>query len=213
MKTIVIQALACLVVVATAHAACSPEQLVRLVVANESEGMGHGDFASRPKTIYRLESKFARIEEEVDEQHNIHGLVVVSEPDSWVVNLATRQGTHFVDQKAPFVVHLPIFAGHAEDKSFPRELLALEFGCESAFFDAWKSPEEPLSGSGRLKRAFGVGGWMAVVLRERNTPTPSMLFLFRKADIVETYRYLNYDVLPRDTSLFQKPPGIAFTEK
>jgi hypothetical protein len=42
------------------------------------------------------------------------------------------------------VVHLPVFADRANDKSLPRELLGLELGCETAFFDQFESPEEAL---------------------------------------------------------------------
>jgi hypothetical protein len=193
---------------------CSPGHLIKIVVENQSPAIPKGQFASLPKTIYRYRSNFARIEEANDAANNIHGLIVVNEPDSWIANLATHDGRHAVDQQKPFVVHMPVFAGRAKDKSFPRELLALEFGCEAAFFDRWKSPEEPLRGdsAGRLRRAFGVGDWMVVTVREKNASVPSVLFLLRGDDIVDVLHYSSYEILPPDMKLFEKPSGISFQE-
>ena len=185
-----------------------------MTVANESPGIPPGHFASLPKTIYRYKATFARIEEAVDREHDIHGLIVVNEPDSWIVDLAKKQGRHAVDSKKPFVVHLPIFGDHAEDRDFPTELLGLEFGCETELFDRWKSPEEPFrnDAAGRLKRAFGVNGWLAVLVREKAASVPAMVFLLRGDDIVGVYRYLSYERLPPDPKLFEKPAGVVMTE-
>jgi len=129
-------------------------------------------------------------------------------------NLATHEGTHALDERKPFVVHLPVFADRANDKSLPRELLGLEFGCETAFFDQFESPEEALRGdaAGRLRRAFGVNDWMAVLIREKNVPTPALLFLFHRSDIVGAFRYSGYELFPPDMRLFEKPTGVTFKE-
>lgn len=193
---------------------CAPGRVVKITVANESPAIPAGNFALKPKTIYRYGATLARIEEEPDREHKIQGLIVVNEPDSWIVNLATKQGTHAVDEKKPFVVRLPVFADHAEDHNFPRELLALEFGCESEFFDHWKSPEEPFRNdpAGRLKRAFGVNDWLAVLVREKSASAPTILFLMKSNEIVGAYRYLSFETVPADATLFAKPLGVAIAE-
>jgi len=184
-----------------------------MTVATESPSIPRGSFASQPKTIYRYRATFARIEEALDRENNIHGRIVVNEPDSWIVNLATKHGNHAIDGTKPFIVRLPVFADHAEDKNFPSELLGLEFGCETEFFDHWRSPEEPFRDDpAHLKRAFGLNGWLAAIVREKGAPVPSTVFLFKGNDIVGAYRYLGYEDVPTDTTLFEKPSGVAISE-
>ena len=184
------------------------------MVEDQSPAIPKGHFESLPKTIYRYQSTFGRIEEANDTANKIHGLIVTNEPDSWIVNLATGEGQHVIDQQKPFVVRMPVFASHAQDKSFPRELLGLEFGCEAAFFDRWKSPEERLRGDSddRLKRAFGVGDWLAVLLRRPNAASPDTLFLFRREEIVKVLHFVSYENLTPDPQLFARPAGISFVE-
>lgn len=193
---------------------CSPKNTVRIVVADESPDIPGDHFARLPKVIYRKGSTFARIEEAVDEPNGIHGLIVVSEPDSWIINLRTSKGTHAVDKHEPFVVHLPAFAGYAGDNSFPAELKDLEFGCEVEFFDRWKSPEAPLRDDpeGRVRRAFGANGWLAVLIRRQGSSTPSHLFLLKEDDVVGSFKYESYAVVPEDPSRFAPPKGVVVSE-
>jgi hypothetical protein len=196
-------------------AACAPERMVRIVVEDQSPSISRRDFAAKPKTVYRYQSKFARVEEAEDTAGHIHGLTVVSEPDSWIVNLMTGTGTHLIDRKEPYVIHLPVLGSYIKEESFPSELVGLEFGCEIEFFDRWKSPEEPLPNDpeGRLlKRAFGIGLWKAVMLRQAGIATPFMMFLFKGEDIVLTLRYTAYEFLPPDPRLFERPSGVSFKD-
>jgi len=216
MKTIAVLTISGLVLATRALASdtCSPKQMVKVVIEDQSPSLPKGDFAALPKTIYRYQSGFGRIEEANDVANNIHGLIVINEPDSWMVDLSTREGIHAVDQKEPFVVRMPVFAGYAQQSSFPRELLGLEFGCEAAFFDRWKSPEELLQGDagGRMKRAFGKDGWLAVVVYSKKSTSPDTLFLFKGKDIVNVIHYNSYETGAPQLHLFEKPGGISFRE-
>jgi len=191
----------------TAHvlsADCAPDRLLKMTVADQSPGIPPGHFAALPKTIYRYKADFARIEEGWDRVNNIHGLIVVNEPDNWIVDLAKKQGRHTVDAKKPFVVNLPIFVAAPDGTALPTELLGLEYGCETEFFDHWKSPETS-SIPGHVKRAFGVNEWMVVLLQQKGASVPSMVFLLHGNDIVATIRYLSYERLAPDLTLFANP--------
>lgn len=193
---------------------CAPRRLVRMVVVDSSPGVSADSFAAKPKTIYRLGTRLARIEEEPDPEHNIHGLMVIAEPDSWIVNLADRTGRHVFDKDPKGVVRAPVFVQDYGD-SFPAPLRALEFGCEEEFFDSFHGPVELLKGTDppMFKQAVGANGWALVLLRSSRRGPPSAVFLLRGDDIVSAIRYLSYEEPNHpEASLFAKPSGIAFTE-
>jgi hypothetical protein len=107
---------------------CAPTRLLRIVTRVEGQGVETGTFAALPKTVFRLGSKYARVEEAPDTRNNIHQLIVVNEPDSWIVNVADRSGQHVVDEGPP-KVHLPLFAPTAFDNAIPEPLAKIEIGC------------------------------------------------------------------------------------
>jgi hypothetical protein len=89
-----------------------------------------GSFAAQPKTFWRAGTKYARIVESPDAETHIQGLVIISEPDAWMLNLSDKSGRHVVDSGPSFVVHLPIFNKHTGEESGVNEL---EFGTERDF--------------------------------------------------------------------------------
>jgi hypothetical protein len=194
---------------------CSPEKVVKIVSVNESPGIDNSSFSAKPLTIYRMGSKYARIEEAADEANGIHALIVTAEPDSWMVNLVTKTGQHIVDPDPKGVVIAPIFTAGNYGSTFPKELQALEYGCEGKFFDDYKSPytdfETP---RGKMvKQAVGLNGWKAVLIRPSKGACPIILFLFHGDEIVFAIRYTTYEIIQEAPShLFTKPEGIKYDE-
>jgi hypothetical protein len=190
---------------------CSPQELVKIVATLDNAAIPDGHFARLPKTIYRYQSKFARVEEAKDTENNIQGLIVINEPDSWMVNLVTKEAQHAVDDKPPTIVHLPVFGDQVQDESFPRALLGLEFGCENAFFDEHESHEEPAGPTDphELRRSVTVGQWTMTLAFDKNSHSPRSAELFKGKEIVEVVRYSEYQLLPPDLHLFEKPVGIT----
>ena len=46
-------------------------------------------FATKPKTMYRAGNGHCRTEESPDIEQGLHGLMIVNEPDVWMLNLLT----------------------------------------------------------------------------------------------------------------------------
>ncbi|MEK6375431.1 MAG: hypothetical protein AABO58_22365 [Acidobacteriota bacterium] len=196
-------------------AECAPPRLLRMVTQADSPKIQAGSFASRPKTVYRLGAKFARVEEQADREQNLHLLLVASAPDSWVVNRLDATGRHFVDPDPKGNVSVPLFPPGSFDQSFPTELTAIQMGCEIAFFESHRSPIKALKtrDGDKVQQAFGVGGWKLVLVRRDEKGPPEMLFVFHGNDIALVLRYLTFEEFPSpDMELFAKPKGIAFTE-
>jgi len=214
MKTPVLPLLL-LLVTADAFPECAPSKAVRIVSRPESAGIPADSFAALPKTVYRLGSKYLRLEELPDTANKIHGLVVTSAPDNWIVNLADHTGRHIVDPDPKGKVLVPLFPPGSFG-GFPKELSAIEMGCEAAFFDSMKSPKRALKGQGieKIQQAVGVDGWKLVLVRNSGVSPPEVLFVFKGDEIVYALRYLSYEELPEvDMKLFSKPEGIEFSEE
>ena len=216
MSSICKAALICIVAAALpSHADCAPKHVVRIIARVEGLGIEPSSFASLPKTVFRLGSKYARIEEAPDTANKIHGLIVVNEPDSWIINLADGTGRHVVDQGPTTNVHIPLFSPGLFDATFPAELAKIEMGCEREFFESYRSPTEPLtSGSIRkVKQAVGAGKWMLVLVRPEVASPPETLFVFHDHQIAFVVHYVSYDTLASDDlAIFEKPKDITFGE-
>jgi hypothetical protein len=108
---------------AAAFAGSTNPEVTRIVCRFVSPEIPPDSFGAKPRTIYIAGESYSRVEEELDSAHGIHGLIVISEPDSWMINLVDRSGRHIVDPGPTFIVHHRIMATDA-----PRELANLEFG-------------------------------------------------------------------------------------
>lgn len=86
---------------------------------------------SQPRKLWLVGSKYMRFEDVPNPDTNIHGLIVVAEPDIWVIDRKSNRGQHSTDPGPGYAVHFPMLA----TESSPR-LKALEFGGELAFFQA-----------------------------------------------------------------------------
>lgn len=193
-------------------AQCEPEKMIRIVVRDASPGIPEGHFAREPKTMYRYGAKYARLEEAPDKAHKIHGLMITSQPDSWLVNLEDKTGQHVVDPDPNGKVHIIVFHGIEMPDKFPAEFGKLEYGCELAFFASFGSPAETLKTQDGdfIKQAVGIGEWMVVLLRKSTKSPPSVLFLFHNNEIHSVIEYLEFSEIEKiDMKLFAKPEGIT----
>src|ERR1700674_3791443 len=113
----------------------SPGTMTKIVVHFESPDVPETSFAAQPKTMYRAGTRYCRTEEVPDAKLGIHGLVIVSEPDAWLINLLTKTALHQVDPGPTFNCRLPLFADDLRSATDPRNQLAeLEFGRELGYF-------------------------------------------------------------------------------
>jgi hypothetical protein len=131
MKTL-LPALALLLAISShALADCAPRQVLKIVTAAEYPGTPADTFKSLPRTLYRLADRYGRLEEPRNPDDNLHVLVVISEPDIWMVNLIDNTGQHIVDPGPELEFHAPLLEG-VDSKVW----LQLEYGCEEPFMKA-----------------------------------------------------------------------------
>ena len=110
-------------------ATCAPAKLVHIVTTNVTPGIVPGSFQAQPKTLYRIGNNKMRIEESPDKASAIHGLIVISEPDIWMINLYDNTGHHILDSGPNLDAVAPVISFHG----VPAKITAMELGCEADY--------------------------------------------------------------------------------
>src|SRR5262245_10654807 len=83
-------------------AGCAPDKMIKVVFRDETPGLDSSSFAARPKTLYRLGTRYGRLEEVLDSENHRKGLMIANEPDMWMIDLVTKTGQHMVDGGEPY---------------------------------------------------------------------------------------------------------------
>jgi hypothetical protein len=169
-----------------------------------------GSFAAKPKTMYRAESRYCRIEEADDPENGIHGLAITNEPDAWMVNLTTKTAHHIVDPGPTFNCHLPIFPDDPD-----KVASGLEFGLELEFFKskgAIGSPGHVIQGKQTTQYQLESGS-TKIALFTYGTPEHPLAVGRVYGDDGVIFFYSGFGEVPFDAKLFQKPEGVKIIEE
>jgi hypothetical protein len=198
--------------VSPCRADCAPEKMVKVVFRDVTPGIDRGSFEAKPKTLYRLGVKYGRTEEALDSKLKIHGLIVVNEPDLFMVNLVTRTGQHIVDKGEPYHFHAPIVGGPDD----PEAIKEMELGCEIDFMKthgAGTTKQGMLDGRAVDQYEVAIDPYRVVLSVAPRDARPIGLSLYEGEKLRYDMRYLEYanDLEPRP-KLFERPEGITFEE-
>jgi hypothetical protein len=213
MKTIWL-ALALLMPLGSADAACDPPGQFRIVSANLSPGIEKDSFEKKPKVLYRAGQGHLRLEEMPDAANGMHMLFVTRWPDVWVVNLMDKTGEHAVDDSKTVAVHAPALDAEPPE-GMPKNWESLEFGCEWDFFVANKAVQSEHSSDKHpmTKHQITEGEWRVTLVTKPDSHEPWLLMLAKANNVIYAIRYLAYEHQDQpEPTLFAKPAGIKFTE-
>ncbi len=164
---------------------------------------------AQPRKIWRLEKEFLRFEDVPNPETKVHGLIIVDEPDIWIIDRNKGQGQHAIDPGPQYVVHFPIFPREPSEK-----LKQLEFGSEFRFFQdngAKEIASQSVDGiKCRLYRLELDDRELTLFLKPDNVP---LQIEVQSAGVKYAVRFLRYDPDQKpDMSLFKVPPGIKIIE-
>jgi len=200
----------------TALAQQPPKTMVKLQVQIQSPDVPADSFAAKPKIIYRAGNRYCRVEEQPDPSNGIHGLMIINEPDAWMVNLATNSAQHVVDPGPSFNCRLPIFSDLAaslpEDER--KEILVLEFGQEYEFFKARGATPHPGGvQQGQQTTAYILSfGESKLALFTYGTPERPLSVAWVRGEKHEIFWYSGYGRVDFDLKLFSKPEKVRIDE-
>ncbi len=187
--------------------------MTRLVVRLQSPDAPEGSFAAKPKVMFRSGSRFCRIEEAADDEHGIHGLLIVNEPDEWLVNLLPKTARHFIDPGPTFNCRMPIFVFGEDIKSaadLKTPLMDLEFGREIAFFvNNGATPSDGPNLQGKPTKAYTLNvADSQLFLFTNGTPERPVAIARQHGDVRQVYWYGDYTEIPFDAKIFAPPDGV-----
>jgi hypothetical protein len=151
-----------------------------------------------------------------DVEHGIHGLLIVNEPDAWLVNLMSNTGHHSVDPGHTFNCHMPVFGSTqiASTSGGKDPLSELEFGQEIDYFRA----RGALTGAGPVLRGEHTNAYAAqignaqVFLFTTGTPERPWALARKQGDQKEIFWYGSYEQIPFEPKLFARPEGVKIEE-
>jgi hypothetical protein len=194
--------------------------MTRFVVQLASPDVPRDSFGAKPKTIYRAGTTYCRVEEEPDPASGTHGLVIINEPDMWMVDLADHTARHFVNDGPDLNCHMPVFgdrlSGIPEEDA--KEIGGLEFGFEMEFFKSHRAVRQPgpiLQWHEQPRQTIGYklqfGDWMVALFTDGDPERPVAVAMFH-GDEHSTYYYSGYGQMDFDATLFAKPSGAKIEE-
>jgi hypothetical protein len=183
--------------------------MTKIEVRLEGPNIPAGSFATKPKVMYRAGTRYCRIEEAEDTENHIHGLLIVNEPDAWMVNLVTKTARHIADPGPTFNCHMPLFVDDPD-----KEASGLEFGLEREFFKSkGATPHEGSVLQGKQTTQYQVEiGKSKLALFTYGTPERPLAVGRVRGNSGEIYWYSGYGEVPFDAKLFAKPEGIKVEE-
>ena len=193
-----------------------PKTMTKVEVVLQSPEVPADSFAAKPKVIYRAGDKYCRVEEAPDPAHGIHGLLIINEPDYWMVNLFAGTARHGLDPGPTFGCRLPIFADGAPESpdEESKQIRQLEFGLELEFFRskgaiAEKGPVLQTKDTMVYKVQVGTA---TLALFTYGTPERPLGVLRQRGDKHDIFWYSGYGQLEFDPKLFAKPENVKIED-
>ncbi len=194
----------------------APKTMTKMEVILQASDVVPGSFATKPKVMYRAGTKYCRIEESPDEEHKIHGLVIISEPDVWMINSADKSGRHLVDSGPTYNCRLPLFdvVGLMLPSEEAKPISELEFGQEIEFFQRHGATPHP-GGVMQSKQTTAYKlqfGESSLGLFTSGTPERPLAVAWIHGGKNKIYWFSGYGQLDFDAKLFAKPQDVKVEE-
>jgi hypothetical protein len=193
----------------------TPKTMTKVEVHLEGPEVMAGSFSAKPKVIYRAGTRYCRLEEAEDTGKKVHGLLVVSEPDAWMINLYDKSARHIVDPGPTFNCRLPIFANVDPKDEAAILYQDLQFGDELKFFKKMGAAGQPGPDEGGKKTTqytIDVGNTRFVMLTTRADKERPLAVARAVGDKGEVFIYTAYEEIPFDPKFFAKPDGVKISE-
>jgi hypothetical protein len=183
--------------------------MLKIVTRLSMPSVDPASFPAQPKTLYRLGTRYGRLEEGANPATGIHSLAVVNEPDVWLVNRVDRTGRHVVDPGPSLNFRAQVFGGDG----VPAAVRDLELGCEQAFLDAnaaRPAGTDSVRGQECALQRVEVGEFRVAICLATATRAPRRITIHQGDRLHLSLDYDSYEVLPTDLGLFERPAGIVF---
>ena len=193
-----------------------PKTMTKAELILQSPDAPAGSFAAKPKIFYRSGNRYCRIEEAADPEPGLHNVMIVNEPDYWMVNLLTRTARHSVDPGPTLNCHLPVFA-YGTPQSMDddtKEIRQLEIGQELEFFRSKGAMAEKgpvLQAKETMVYRVKVG-MATMALFTYGTPERPLAVALEREGKTDLFWYSGYGQVDFDPKLFAKPENVKIDD-
>lgn len=124
-----IRSLLALLLLACSFAVQAQEKMLYVEYRVISPKLAPSSAEAQVRKLWLVGSKYMRFEDVPNPDTGVHGLIVVAEPDIWIIDRKTNKGQHSVDPGPSYAVHFPMLATETSAR-----IRQLEFGGELAYF-------------------------------------------------------------------------------
>jgi hypothetical protein len=185
--------------------------MTRLTVRYHTPDLSEDARGARPKTLYLAGDRYARIEQPADSTTDSMNLIIVNEPNIWLIDVRNKTGNHSTNPGPDFSVHNPILGPDC-----PEELFDFEFGHEVDFLkqSGAKSLGSKQIGERECEtKQFAAMNYLVNISVDAKKNVPIELKAFKDGKMQFTVEYLSYETdLPFDSSLFDPPKDVHLSE-
>jgi hypothetical protein len=193
-----------------------PKKMTKIEVVLQSPDAPAGSFAAKPRVFYRAGNRYCRVEEAPDPDQGIHGLMILNEPDWWMVNLFSKTARHGVDPGPTFNCRLVIFANGTPQSldEESKQIMQLEFGRELEFFKGRGAiPKKgPVLQTKETTGYMVTVGTKALALFTYGTPERPLAVSQQRDGKNYIYWYSGYGEIDFEPKLFAKPENVKIEE-
>jgi hypothetical protein len=202
MRKLVLFVVVCMVPV---MARAEDAKMVRIEYQLVAFGLPPDSFGAQPKKLWRVADTHLRLEEVKNPETNEQRLVIVAQPDIWVIDRTTGRGRHEIDPGPTYKVKFPVFTADGAD-----EIVALEMGSEVEFFrehGAKEVGEKTVADVKCIESVIELAGRKISLYTRKSDGLPFQVAVL-VGDRAVAVRYLRYERgLAVDKALFAPPPG------
>ena len=189
-----------------------PPAMTKLVFVIEAPDLPADALVAKPKTIYLATDKYARIEQPAELASELKNLIVVNQPDIWVVDAKKGIAQHSINPGPDLTVHNPVLGPDAPD-----ELFEFEYGHEVSFFEQHFAKHlEAKNVNGKKCDAWEIKAhdYRIELCIDAITKNPLNLTVEKGGTSLFQIRYLRYDTrAPFDSSLFAPPADVKISDE
>jgi len=169
-------------------------------------------FAAKPITHYRVGSKYGRTEEGDDSLNRIHQVIIVNEPNVWMINYyESKVAHHLVDHGPTFNFEDNIASPEDQD------LQSFEFGRELEFFKKHggvKTGIIEIDGKKYDRYELTVGLYVVLLYSYMNEERPFQIEIKKSGKLELAIRYDSFENnLEFQPDLFKPPEGYEIQEE
>ena len=191
-------------------AGCAPEKMVKVVFRDGTPGVDADSAAAQPKTLYRYQERYARLEE-ADPARKTRRLMIANEPDLWTIDLVNKTEQHRVDSEKPSHFRSPVF-GTPGSSAF---LSSFEFGCELAFMKENSVTPQTATIESRTLDTYRVteGDQTIYLAVDTEQQKPVIAALEHGDKQVNVVKYVAYDTIANpNMQLFKVPSEVKVSD-